>query len=250
MALLILALMLAPADACAPAADAFRRGDHEAARALLGPSPARNSFCSKLAGLIAAARGDYRAALNPLETSCRMNRNEPDACYYYARALYALDRFVDSLAALAAPAASKSWQLLTARGQALDALGRTEAEPALKRALAERQSDPTPVSEPDPLLALASFLYRQGRAAEALSLLRSAPAAYQRLASYHYQTGRAQAQAQHWAEAAESLKNAVSLAPDHTEAHGLLSRVYYRLNEPELAAAHARRATQGSPISR
>jgi tetratricopeptide (TPR) repeat protein len=250
MALLALALFLAQSNPCTPAADAFRRGDLASARTLLNPTPPQTSFCLKLSGLIHAASGDYRSAVDPFAASCRLNRNEPDACYFWARALYALDRFEDSLAALAAPSATKSWKLLTARGQALDALGRPTAEPTLRRALSQRSSDPDPLSEPDPLLALASFLHRQGRAAEALALLTSAPAPYHRFPSFHYQAGRAHAQAQRWPDAAEALKNAISLDPNHAEAHGLLSRVYYRLNQPDLAALHARRATQGSTTSK
>lgn len=250
MALLALALLFAQQNDCSAAADAFRRGDLVAARTLLSPAPPQTPFCLKLSGLIYAATGDYRSSLAPFASACRLNRNEPDACYYWARALYSLDRFEDSLAALSSPSAAKPWKLLTARGQALDALGRPAAEADLRRALSLRQQDPSPLTEPDPLLALAAFLYRQGRAPEALTLLNTAPTPYRQIPAFHYQTGRALAQAQRWPDAAESLKNAISLDPNYSEAHGLLSRVYYRLNQPDLAAHHARRATQGSTTSK
>lgn len=245
------ALLLQP-PACQQAATQFQKGNLAAARTLLDAAKPEGAFCTKLSGLVFAAMGDYRNATQPFSEACKLAPQEPDACYYWARALYSLDRFEDSLLALnqAKPGATKPWKIATARGQALDALGRPQAEAELTKALFQRSKEDTPVTEPDPLLALAAFLYRQGRATEAQKLLEQAPKRYQTLATYHYQLGRALSQQQRWQESAEALRRAVSLDPSSAESHGLLSRAYYRLGQSDLAAHHARRATQGSVISR
>ncbi len=233
---------------CEQGADLFRQGQWEPARQHLEAAVQNkpDAFCWKSLGVVYAALGDTRRAEPPFAKACRMNPKEPDACYFWARSLYALDRFADSLTALDRDPTPPSARSLTARGQALDALGRPDAEAAFRQAL--KFSD-TP-AEPDPRLGLAAFLTRQGRIPEALSLLRSAPPAYQQLAAYHYQLGRALAQQEQWAAAAEALRNAVSLKPAYPEAHGLLSRVYYRLGDTTQGARHSTLALQGSTISR
>lgn len=242
----MIALFLLAAS-CDEGVALFRQGKLEAALQLLKQAPP-TPFCLKSLGIVYAALGDYRRAEPPLGSSCRENPKEPDACYYWARALYALDRFADSLAAL--DRASPSWRVAAARGQALDALGRSAAEPILRAALELRQRDPAPIAEPDPLLALGQFLYREGRVAEVLSLLQSAPPPYQRIPNFHYLLGRALAQQEQWPRAAEALRQAVTLDPHLAEAHGLLSRVYFRLGNAEFAAQHSRLALQGSTTSR
>ena len=246
--MIALFLLAASCDACCDDGVAlFRQGKLEAALQLLVKAPP-TAFCAKSLGIVYAALGDYRRAEPPLGSSCRMNPKEPDACYYWARALYALDRFAESLAAL--DRGPSSWRVATARGQALDALGRPAAEPVLRAALQLRQRDPAPIAEPDPLLALGHFLYREGRVDEVLALLQSAPPPYQRIPSFHYLLGRAHAQQEQWPRAAVALRQAVALDPHLAEAHGLLSRVYFRLGNPELAAQHSRLALQGSTTSR
>jgi tetratricopeptide (TPR) repeat protein len=235
-------------SSCGQGAELFRQGQLEPARQLLEAAVKEtpDAFCWKSLGVVYAAFGDTRRAEPPFAQACRMNPKEPDACYFWARALYSLDRFADSLAALDRDPAPASARSLTARGQALDALGRPAAEAAFRQALQLSE----PPAEPDPRLSLAAFFTRQGRIPEALTLLRAAPPAYQRLPAYHYQLGRAHAQHEQWVPAAEALRNAVSLQPAYPEAHGLLSRVYYRLGDPAQGARHSALALQGSTISK
>jgi Flp pilus assembly protein TadD len=235
-------------SSCEQGAELFRQGQLEPARQLLEAAFKNkpDAFCAKSLGVVYAALGDTRRAEAPFAQACQMNSKEPDACYFWARALYSLDRFADSLAALDRDPAPVSARSLTARGQALDALGRLSAEAALRQALKLSEAP----AEPDPRLSLAAFLTRQGRLPEALTLLRAAPPAYQRLPAYHYQLGRALAQQEQWAPAAEALRNAVSLQPIYPEAHGLLSRVYYRLGDAAQGARHSALALQGSTISK
>lgn len=243
----LLAQTSAGAQTCQQGVALFEKGDPVAARRALevAVQETPDAHCWKALGVVLAAMGDYRAATAPFAEACRLDPRERDACYYWARALYSSDRFTDSLRALdrAAPAATPAWRLGAARGQALDALGQgPAAEAALKLALEQRRLDRAPVAEPDPLLALASFLYRQGRSAEALAQLRTAAVGYQKLGAYHYQVGRALAQSEQWNEAVTALSRAVELQPDYPEAHGLLSRCYYRLGNSQLGAAHTAKA--------
>lgn len=242
-------------QACRDAATLLESGKIAAAQPALIAAAAANpesSYCAKALGVLHATQRDYRAAEAPFRRACQLNAAEPDACYYSARALYSLDRFEESLAALAraAPGSTKAWRLAAAEGQALDALGRLEAEAVLRKALAERERDPAPISEPDPLLALAAFLYREGRGGESLALLNGAGVRYQHVAVYHYQRGRALAQGLQWEQATAALEQAVALNDAYAEAHGLLSRCYYRLGKTELAERHTARARQGPASSR
>ncbi len=218
--------------------------------ALLLQTATCDARCEKSRGLALASTGDYRAAILHFAEACRLNAREPDACYYWGRALYSSDRFEEALNAFDLAIVSADWKVATARGQSLDALGRPQAESELKRALANRSKLNSPVTEPDPLLALGSFLYRQGRGGEALKLLKEAPPQYRRVASYHYQLGRALAQQERWHESAQALKSAVDIESGYSEAHALLSRAYYRLGKAALGAEHSLKATQGSVTSK
>jgi len=218
--------------------------------AILMQSAICDAHCEKARGVALASSGDYRSAILHFAEACRLNAREQDACYYWGRALYSSDRFEEALKALDLAIASPDWKVATARGQCLDALGRPEAEGELKSALSKRLKLDAPVTEPDPLLALGSFLYRQGRGGEALKLLKEASPQYRRVASYHYQLGRALAQHERWEESAESLRLAISVDPAYSEAHALLSRTYYRLGKSTLGAEHALKAAQGSLTSR
>lgn len=211
-----------------------------------------NSFCWKALGVIYASQGNTRAAERPFGEACRKNPNEADACYFWARALYSLDRFEESLVALARCSRPEmaSWRNLTARGQALEALGRPEAEDDLRLAVEARKRDPKALAEPDPLVSLASFLYRQGKTSEASSVLDGAPFRYGELASFQYQRGRVLAQQGNWPAALAALLRAVELKPGYSDAHGLLSRAYYRLGDAAKGALHAAKSREGSVTTR
>ncbi|MFN9753988.1 MAG: tetratricopeptide repeat protein [bacterium] len=238
--MIALLLLLTP---CEQGAALFRQGQLEPARQLLEAAVQSqpDAFCTKSLGIVYAALGDTRRAEPHLARACRANPREPDACYFWARALYSLDRFADSLAALDRDPSPPSARAHPPRGPARGARAHNPAGAAIRHA--RKRADAPPLS-------LAAVLTRQGRPAESRARLRAAPPAYLRLAPYHYHLGRALAQQEQWAPAAEALRNAVSLQPAYPEAHGLLSRVYYRLGDPTQAARHSALALQGSTISK
>jgi tetratricopeptide (TPR) repeat protein len=234
-----LALFLQAPD-CAPGADAFRRGDLLQARELVASSLRVRStaYCEKVMGAVYAAAKEYRLAETHFAKACALDAREADACYFWSRALYSLDRFDDSLRALEnAEGASQPWKIFTARGQAYDALNSPEAESELRKAIAAKKKDPRPPGEVDPLLALSALLYRQGRPAEVVALLRGATA-YANLAPYQYQLGKALLSENDLSGAEEALRSAITLQPRYPEAHGLLSRLYDRLGKKDAASRH------------
>jgi tetratricopeptide (TPR) repeat protein len=241
--LLALAL-LAQAGHCEAGAELFRKGDWAGAQRQVRAALEQRStpYCEKVMGVLYAAAQEYRKAEPHFAKACAEAPQEIDACYFWARALYSLDRFEESLRALErAEGATLEWKLRTARGQAWDALGNEGAEGELRRAMEAKKKDPRPPGEVDPLLALGSFLYRQGRGTEALTLLENATG-YERVAPYHYQLGKALLSEGQLERAVQALLRAVELQPAYPEAHGLLSRAYERLDLPERARAHKARA--------
>lgn len=234
-----LALFLQPSG-CADGAEAFRRGDLVKAHDLVSAALKVQStaYCEKVMGVLFAAAKRYREAEPHFAKACALDSREMDACYFWSRALYSLDRFEESLKALEkAEAASLEWKVRTGRGQAYDALNRPDAELELRKAIEAKKKDPRPPGEVDPLLALTALLYRQGKAGEVVSLLKAA-SGYEKLAPYHYQLGKALLSEGNLESAEEALLAAIALQPQYPEAHGLLSRLYDRQSKPELAAKH------------
>lgn len=178
----------------------------------------------KALGVAYAAQKQYREAEPAFHQACRLKPNEPDACYFLARALYGLDRFTESLAVLAKLPADPRTPLSCA--QAWEALGQpVEAEAAFRQALLIPASRP----DDDPRLSFSMFLIRQGRAPETLELLRPLLKAAPRSAPAHLEYGRALVQLDRLAEAADHLEEAARLAPRDAVSRLLLGKVYTRL---------------------
>ena len=122
----------------------------------------------KALGVSYAAQNSFQEAEPALRRACELDPKLLDACYFYARALYALDRFEPSLQILER-ISPKYWKVHVATAQALDALGKpTEAEREYRAALVQSQD-----AHPQPGTALGLFLVRQGRFAEAAAPLQA-----------------------------------------------------------------------------
>lgn len=187
----------------------------------------------KALGVAHASMQAYSDAEPAFAEACRLATNLPDACYYHGRALYALNRFPESLAALQkAPAAQCTVQL--AKGQSHEGNGDAkEAEAEFRKALrtcGERVAD-VPA-------AFGLFLIRQGRAAEAAPLLESAVTRFPNAAPLRIHLGRLLLDHDRAAEALPHLETAVRLTPDSAQAHLLLAKAYTRLGKPAEAKRH------------
>jgi tetratricopeptide (TPR) repeat protein len=103
----------------------------EAVRAQPGSAAAQ-----KWLGMTYAAQEKFVLAEAPFRRACEMNRNEPEACYYWGRTLFSLSRFEPALRAYEKDA--KPWRGKTLLGMALalEALNRdAEAEKLYRDAI-------------------------------------------------------------------------------------------------------------------
>lgn len=154
----------------------------------------RNATAWKALGVTLGKLEEMAAAEEALNQSCKLDPKLPDACYYWARSLYTLNRFESALAALKQTLDSdpRKGRAYTAIAQAHEALGQAkEAETAFRKAQ-DLQDAPL-----EARLHYGVFLFRSGRLADAAVPLEEAlrmrpsygPAAAE-LGRVYYQQGR------------------------------------------------------------
>src|SRR4051812_4765045 len=214
----------------------FQRGDVAAAIPLLARAAdahPRDPQMWKALGVAYAARRDYALAEPPLRRACELDPTTQDACYFHARALYALDRFEASLQSLDRDG-RETWKVRLAKAQALDALGRAD------RAAQEFRESVTLCrgADPGPAVAYGLFLVRQGRAAEAVAPLEEVLKRYPGSADAHTYLGRALLEGGKIPEAIAHLERAIVLAPLSAQAHLLLAKAYVRSGRTGDAEGH------------
>jgi Flp pilus assembly protein TadD len=187
----------------------------------------------KAVGVTYAALKKYVDAEETLGRACRLDYKVPDACFFYARTLYALDRYEDSLAALE-HADPRSWRARLARAVALEALSRPDrADAEFRESLTLcRNADPSPAA------AYARFLIRQARAPEAIPVLQPTLAQHPHNPEAHLWLGRALFELGKFPESLPHLERAVALTPTSAQAHLLLAKTYIRLGRPTEAEPH------------
>lgn len=176
-------------------------------------APANAQFW-KVLGVTHAAQKDYAAAVKPFQKACELSPSLVDACYFYGRTLYALDRYEPAIQALdrALKFAASKLRSQLGKAQAFEALGRTaEAETEYRAA----------GSEADAPVLYGQFLFRAGRLDEALIILKTAKPSE----DAHYQLGRVLYQLGSLEEAIVNLQS----APNKPEAKLLLEKAYRRL---------------------
>jgi tetratricopeptide (TPR) repeat protein len=177
-----------------------------------------NAQYAKALGVVHASQRDYLGAIEPFRRACRLDPKLPDACYFFARALYGADKHAEALEALR-PLERDDPQpprIRLALAQSLDALGRpTEAEPHYRAA------------GPAGLLAYGKFLVRQGRPEEAVEALNSP--SVRDSAERRFELGRACYDAGRAEAAAGHLAKAIELDQRHGAAYLLLAKCLRRL---------------------
>jgi tetratricopeptide (TPR) repeat protein len=187
----------------------------------------------KAVGVTHAALKNYLDAEETLARACRLDDKVPDACFFHARALYALDRYEEALAALER-AGPRDWRVRLARAESLSALGRSSAaEQEFQTALALCRN-----ADPKPAVAYARFLIREARAAEAIPRLQETLAAHPANPDAPLYLGRALFDANKLSDALPHLERAAALNPASAQAHLLLAKLYLRLNRPADAQPH------------
>jgi Tfp pilus assembly protein PilF len=154
--------------------EAFRKRDlpaalqafQEAVRA--EPSNAR---ALRFLGMVYMGEEDYDDAEEPLARACSLDPHEPDACYYLGRTCYRLGRFEESRKAyeIALEDSSERSAVLHGLALTLDAAGDAAAAERYYRQAIEAHRQAASVD-------YGLFLFKQGRTAESLEILRKAGA--------------------------------------------------------------------------
>jgi Flp pilus assembly protein TadD len=197
----------------------------------------------KALGVGYASQGNYDRAEPPFRIACKLQPSLPDACLYYGRTLYLLNRFQPAIEVLrrtvqGEPGNGEAYRLLAL---SLEASGQTtEAGDAFLQAVRLNRSS-SPNDDPD--IDYAVFLFRQGKAETALAPLESALKRHPDAARAHLELGCVLLSLGRISEAASHLERSLALDPQSARAHLLLGKVYLRLDKPEAAERHLR---QGS----
>lgn len=159
-------------ESLARAQAAFQQGDWPRAEReceLALKEQPDNPRAYKLLGMVFVAQQRFENATAPLSRACALAPRDELACYYVGRNYFALSEYEKSRVVLAKALADspKSDRIKTGLGLTLEALGQAkEAERYL--AEAARSGDAQPLS------AYGEFLFRQGRVAESVPVLRRA----------------------------------------------------------------------------
>jgi Flp pilus assembly protein TadD len=167
----------------------------------------------------------------------------PDACLYYGRALYLLNGFQRALDVLRRALKSEpdNSQIHRLMALSLEALGETDAAGAsFQKALqADRGSTPND----DPGIDYGVFLYRQGRAEQAVEPLENVVKRHPDAGRAHLELGCVLLALDRLPQAEAHLERAVALDPQSGRSHLLLGKVYLRLGKQ---AAGEEQLRQGS----
>lgn len=127
-----------------------------------------NARAHKFLGMVYTAQERFQLAEEPFRQACALDPHEENACYYLGRVYYTLNRFEDSEKAfdLALRNTPERGRSLHGLALTLEALGRnSEAE--------RRYKDAIHAGENSAAADYGMFLFRVGRAAESLEILRS-----------------------------------------------------------------------------
>jgi Flp pilus assembly protein TadD len=189
----------------------------------------------KALGVVYASQGDYARAEEPFHRACLLNAKLPDACLYFGRALYLLDRFDDAVNVLRAAAENdaQNGQIYRIEALALEGAGKSEpAEAAFRQAM---RLDKNSALNEDPAIDYGVFLYRAGRVEAALEPLHAAVERHPDAARAQLELGCALLAVDQVELAAAHLQRATALDPQGARGHLLLGKAYQRMGKSELA---------------
>lgn len=194
----------------------------------------RNALVWKALGVAHAAQGNYGEAEPPFGTACKLDQQLEDACYFHARALYALNQFEASIAVLEKIKTPdrRPWRIPLGIAQASEALGlRGQAHAEFQRAMRLYEGSGKGFRgrpDDDPRLHYGIFLFRQGNTREALPRLEASARDFPASARAAFELGRALYQAERLEEAEKHLRRSVELGHGST-AEMLLAKTRQRL---------------------
>jgi Flp pilus assembly protein TadD len=182
----------------------------------------------KALGVVYASRGDFESAERPFRNACERQPSLADACLYYGRTLYLLDRFQPATLVLRRmlrrePNNSEGYRLLAL---SLEGLGESSDVGAVfQQAMRLYRGGPP---DEDPGIDYAVFLFRQGRAEEALGPLEGVLQRHPDAARAQLELGCILLSLDRVDDAAAHLERAVALDPQKARTHLLLGKAYRR----------------------
>jgi Flp pilus assembly protein TadD len=229
----------------------FRAGRSKEARRPLEQAAALspgNAEVWKTLGLVTTSAGDLAGAEGALRRACELAPADDEACYYFARNLFALGHYKAARTPFeqALRAAAKSSLARVHRAIALNyvALGSSgEAEQHFVKAI--ELAGRAPRGAEDPRVDYGAFLFRQGRTAEALRALQPAAQEPPPSARANLELGRVMLHAGRLPEAAACLEKALQLEPGNVNAHLLLGRAYLMLGRTSEGEREMRLGQEG-----
>lgn len=170
---------------------------------------------------------DYPDAIRWMKQAVAFDPQNEEAWYGLGRCYYTQSNFPGAEQAFLRALALDSKDLKAATNLALTIEMRNrpkEADHAYQHAIALADADPK--TDEWPYLDYASFLLDQGRAADAVPLLRKAVAINPKCADCHGKLGRALAAESQYKQAVAELEQAVALSPKDPKLHYALGRAY------------------------
>ena len=243
---LVILLLASAAEWYRKGVEAFQAGQHDAAVEALTEAvkaAPKDAQSWKVLGVVHAARGEYDRADQPFERACTLAPDLVDACYYYGRNLYALNRFEPALTALrkALRRDARTWRVRLGIAQALEALGRdSEAAKEFAAAITAWNKSPRDgrgSADFDPRMHQAVFLFRQGKPEQALAPARAAVEEFPASGRPRFELGRVLYQLGQLEAAVGELEKAVAFGYG-APAHLLLGKAYLRLGRTADAEKH------------
>src|SRR5229473_1450650 len=192
----------------------------------------------KALGVVHAAQGDFDLAEKPFRNACELQPAFRDACLYYGRTLYLLNRFQPALEVLRRTLRDdqRNSQIYRLMALSLEALGETaEAASAFQNAVRlDRASPPND----DPGIDYGVYLFRQGRAEQSLEPLESVLKRHPDASRAHLELGCILLSLDRLSDSQLHLERACALDPNSSRSHLLLGKVYLRLGKTEAAEEH------------
>jgi tetratricopeptide (TPR) repeat protein len=198
---------------------------------------------AKAAGVRAAQQNNYSEAARQFGEACRLQPSLKDVCYYQGRALYYSNRFKDAIGPLEksimiGESAARAHSTIA---ECFEALGKPpEAEQAHRQAIREEPN-------PEYWVRFAIFLFRQGRANEAVEPLSQALKIQPDNFEANREMGRVLFEQDKLESALEFLNKALRARPQDTQAHLLAAKVCQRLGKSAEAAEHLKAAQVPEP---
>ena len=200
----------------------------------------------KALGVALASKGDIEGAETPFRTACTRQPALEDACLYYGRSLYLLNRFQPAVDVLKRAIASdrdtaEAHRLLGLSLQALDRMPEAGVEFRTAIGMAANSAP-----DEDPAIDYAVYLFRLGQAERAIEPLQAALQRHPASGRAHLELGCILLALDRLEDAAGHLERAVAINPQSGRAHLLLGKVYLRLGKTDAGEEHLRLGSRGN----